>query len=219
MNHTHRSPVLLLVSSLLVAQENLPNPTATLHDGNNLPASDRGASARAVNKAALRVFPSPFQISQAYISNAQNSVSAFNAVQTQSHSLVPARFPIALSTQASGSNTAQASAPNTPAHPTPNKHRYWTKRRIVILAVGIGLAGAGASMWTQGKNLANPNYNLNACQIALLSGGVGTGTNPSGDAAVGKYCNETVPGAGKKAGLWLMVGGGGLSSLSFLPSL
>ena len=68
----------------------------------------------------------------------------------------------------------------------------------------------------KGKDIANSNYNPNACQSALLSGGVGTGLNPAGDAAVGMYCNEAVPSTERKVGLVLMVAGGPVSLLGFL---
>ena len=74
-------------------------------------------------------------------------------------------------------------------------------------------------LWTKGKDVINPNYNPTACQAALLSGGVGTGLNPFADAAVGEYCNQTIPTTEKKAGLWLMVGGGGITAVSFIPGL
>jgi hypothetical protein len=130
-----------------------------------------------------------------------------------------ARFSLAHRTPATGalSFLPQAARSNPSSMPlTPAKPAYWTKRRVAVVSLGLALAGAGAAMWVKGKDIANPNYNLNACGSALLSGGVGTGLNPAGDAAVGMYCNETIPSTERKAGFVLMVVGGPVSILGFL---
>jgi hypothetical protein len=96
----------------------------------NVPASDRETSAGALNYAALRLPPSPFQISSA-------NPSSIRWIST--------RLPIALSPQSSGANTPQASRPNPP------KQANWARRHALLLA-GLAATGAGAALMATGGN-------------------------------------------------------------------
>jgi len=158
-------------------------------------------STEVVKYAALRAFGLAYRTSDASESNTRDSFSNIS-FHGQLRSSIATRIPIALSPQTSGSGTL--------AQPTPSKHKYWTKRRIVVLAIGLGVAGAGASLWIHGKDLPNANYNPSACQASFNSGPIPYDPNA---------CNETLPSSSKKAGLWLMIGGGALTGASFVPGL
>ena len=112
----------------------------------------------------------------------------------------PRGTPVLLMPQASRPDAA-ASAPQHSDHP------YWSKRRLAVLAVGLGLAGTGAAMWAKGKDLPNSNYNPSACQASFNSGPIPFNPN---------FCNETVPSTGKKVGLVFMIAGGPVSLAGFL---
>jgi hypothetical protein len=168
MTYPKRSFLFFLVSSLLAAQDNTPNLMTTREYDLVRPVS-----------ASL---PISFVRREADL----NRPAAIAGRRLSAGF----RRDILLLPQASGTNTPAA-------QPAPSKPRYWTKRRVAILAIGLGIAGGGAAMWTKGKDLPNTSYNVNACTSALLSGGVGTGLNPVGDAVVGKYCSETTPNTGK----------------------
>lgn len=195
MNYTQRSLLFLVLSCLLHAQGVKRNSIpASNYAG--IPASDRELSANGADGWILE--------SSAPDPDDRSSSAKF--------SLVHGAPPIGgLSFLPQASRPGTASVPSTPAKPA-----YWTKRRVAVVSLGLALAGTGAAMWAKGKDVANPNYNLNACGSALLSGGVGTGLNPGGDAAVGMYCNQTIPSTERKAGFVLMVVGGPVSLLGFL---
>lgn len=108
--------------------------------------------------------------------------------------------PVLLMPQVSGRNAVV-----TP--PAPPKHHYWSRRRLAVVAVGLGLSGAGAAMWAKGKDLPNPNYSPSACQASFNSGPIPYNPNA---------CNETLPSTGKKVGLVLMIAGGPVSLLGLL---
>jgi hypothetical protein len=195
MNSTQRSFLLLLLSWLLPAQD-ITRSFGAATNSLGTCAFDREIAAKATNGWV--------------------SASRFNGMDELGAS---AKFNLTQGAPAIGglSFLPQASRSNPSSMPlTPAKPAYWTKRRVAVVSLGLALAGAGAAMWVKGKDIANPNYNLNACGSALLSGGVGTGFNPAGDAAVGMYCNQTIPSTERKAGLVLLVVGGPVSLLGFL---
>ncbi len=91
--------------------------------------------------------------------------------------------------------------------PAPAKPNYWSRRRLVWLAAGLGLAGLGAALFVTGKDNPNPDYNLSACAASFNSGPIPY----NGDA-----CNETKPSRGKVAGVLMMAGGGPIAILALL---
>ncbi len=94
----------------------------------NTPASDREASTRVADYAALRLTPSPFQIT----SDSPGSIR-----------WAPASLPFSLLPQASGSNTSQASGSNATKQPN------WVRRHALLLS-GLAMTGAGAAMVATG---------------------------------------------------------------------
>ena len=105
-------------------------------------ASDAEASTAVANSAALRLAPSPFQIS----SNSPNSMSWARA-----------SLPLSHLAQASGSNPSPASGSNPPKRPN------WARRHALLLS-GLALTGAGSAMMATGGDtqasgcLAVPPY-------------------------------------------------------------
>jgi hypothetical protein len=157
----------LLFSSTLIAQDNLPGPTAAAESFSTLPAfrpaSEKISSARwdltslpnplvpvslasntaggyyfkvsaldretataVANYAALRLPPSPFQVSSTNPSSIR----------------VPASLPSSMP-QASGSDTSRASGSNAPKQPN------WARRHALLLS-GLALTGAGGALVATG---------------------------------------------------------------------
>lgn len=187
------SSLLLLLSSALIAQDNLPGPAAAPESfgtipgfrtstdkpsadrwnltslpfpllpqvlGSNAqsghyvktPASDREASTAVANYAALRLIPSPFQIS----SDSPNSIR-----------WAPVSLPISLLPQASGSNTSQASGSNAPKQPN------WARRHVLLLS-GLAMTGAGAAMVATGGDTQ-----ASGCLAAGINGAIECTTVPT----------------------------------------
>jgi hypothetical protein len=151
MNYAYRSFLLVLVSSLLTAQDNLPRPLAAPAEG-NIPAAGGGAPPRTVAEADRQMAPSSqiLGLPSADPSLRRSSMTSLPLPPSPRVSWASAAlFPGGLLAGSPEPTQSPGGLSGTPVQAPPPKNENWVRRHAALLA-GLAMTGGGAALVATG---------------------------------------------------------------------